>query len=64
MTKSGVHIIKLVTLSLVVIVCVMCHKPDNKADNTDHRISPMHRLLCGTVSPANGDMVCPLKSDN
>lgn len=59
MTKSGVHIIKLVTVSLAVIMCLMCHKPDNNADNTDHSISPMHRLLCATISPANGDIVSP-----
>jgi uncharacterized protein (TIGR02145 family) len=62
MTKSGVHIIKLVSVSILVIQYVMCHKPENKSVNNPCGTSIMQwNVFCLAISPANEAMVSPTK---
>jgi uncharacterized protein (TIGR02145 family) len=59
MAKPTVHIIKLVSVSFVVIVCFMCQKPENKNPCGPMPWGPGARISCLPRSPSNGAIVSP-----
>jgi uncharacterized protein (TIGR02145 family) len=66
MTKSGGHIIKLVSISFLVILFVRCDKPENKSVNNPVNnpcsTSIMQwNVFCLASSPLSGAMVSPTK---
>ena len=68
MTKSGIHIIKLFFTGFVVIMYVMCHKPENipvnKPVNNNPCNSRMQLLLCLPALSIKRGICDPHKSDN
>jgi uncharacterized protein (TIGR02145 family) len=60
MNRSGLNIIKLVSVVFVVILSVKCDKTENSSQNNDPCGSHLRSLLCIPVSPSNGAYVSPV----